>query len=128
MELTTSLSSLVETTRPLLELSNLFHQASVYRHNFCLNNDDASPQKLLEVVEYSLRDLTVREMIDIHQEEFEYNGENIWPCIFDLQSIVSQYPHQIPNWQLKMAAMRLEKLANQIITYSLHYHEKMECF
>ena len=120
MELTTSVSPWVKTTRLLLDLSNLFHRASVYRHNFCLNNDDASPQKLLEVVEYCLGDLTVWEMIDADQEDFEYDGENIWPCILDLQAIVSQYPHQIPNWQLKMAAMRLERLASHGINYSLH--------
>ena len=111
MEISSPLKADVRSTRFILDLSNLFHHASVYRHNFFLNNDNASPLKLLEVVENCLGDLTVREMI-------EYD-ENIFPI--DLKSIVSQYPHQIPNWQLKMSATRLERLASHIINYALRH-------
>ena len=106
MEVSSPFKADAASTRFILDLSNLFHNASVYRYNFCLNNDDASPQKLLEIVENCLGDLTVQEMI-------EYGEENIFPI--DLKSIVSQYPYQIPNWQLKMSAIRLERLTNYII-------------
>ena len=111
IEMSSPLKADARSTRFILNLANLFHRASVYRHNFFLNNDDASPQKLLEVVETCLGDLTVQEMIEC--------DENIFPI--DLRSIVSQYPHQIPNWQLKMSAMRLERLASHIINYALRH-------
>lgn len=109
----------VRTSQPLMDLSDLFHRAYTYRHNFFLNNDEASPQKFIEVVEEVLGDLTVKDMINVDQEEFEYDGEDIWDCVLYLQPIVSRYEHQLPNWQLKMAAMRLERLAKLVIP--IHY-------
>lgn len=119
VELTMPVYAWVRTSQPLMDLSNLFHRAYTYRHNFFLNNDEASPQKFLEVVEEVLGDMTVKDMINVDQNEFEFDGEDIWQCVLQLQPIVSGYERQIPNWQLKMAAMRLERLARLII--SIHY-------
>ena len=115
MELTMPVHAWVRTCQPLLDLSNLFQFACTFRHNSLLNNDDASTHKFLEVLEECLGDLTVKDMINVDQDEFEFDGENIWDCVLRLEHIVTWYERQIPNWQLKMAAMRLERLAKLII-------------
>ena len=109
MELTTPVPTWTKSTRPLLDLSNFFHTLCIAR-----NNDTASPQTLLELVESVLGDLTVKEMIDQDQEEFDYDGEGIWPAILQLESIAYDSPYEIPNWQLEMAVKRLERLSSLV--------------
>ena len=79
------------------------------------HNDNAPIQTLIEVVERVLGGLTVRDMIELDQEEFDYDGEGIWPDILYLESIAYSYPYDFPNWQLKMASQRLERLIKLIV-------------
>ena len=108
----------VASTRPTLDLSNCFLTAHSYRTHVGVTDVDEHVKFdinfLVNIVDSVLDGMTVESLINF--DDIEYREEEGWAYVLDLQDELLEHINQLPDWQLMMAADRLQRLSHYIET------------
>ena len=100
------------TTRPIDDLAQMFGE--VYNYKQCLHiadvdNYQASTHFLATYIDSALQGMNMQTLIEMDDEL--YRDEERWECADEIDVELHDNIHLFPDWQLDMAARRLENLS-----------------